>query len=74
MIKCQTIAMSFLCHSSLVFFRHSTFAAAGRRRGLRYFLLAVMVALKDSIGTEFVECIRVFLSENGPLSKVKIGT
>jgi ATP-dependent DNA helicase DinG len=28
-----------------------------------------MIALKDSLGTEFVERIRAFFSENGPLSK-----
>src|SRR5207244_172836 len=46
------------------FFRHSTFV-------LRHLLLAVMIALKDSLGTEFVERVRVFFSENGPLSKAK---
>ncbi len=30
-----------------------------------------MIALKDSLGTEFVERIRAFFSENGPLSKAK---
>src|SRR5437016_7351637 len=30
-----------------------------------------MIALKDSIGTEFIERVRVFFSENGPLSKAK---
>src|SRR5438445_7815706 len=30
-----------------------------------------MIALKDSLGTEFVERVRVFFSENGPLSKAK---
>jgi len=30
-----------------------------------------MIALKDSLGTEFVEGIRAFFSENGPLSKAK---
>jgi ATP-dependent DNA helicase DinG len=30
-----------------------------------------MIALKDSLGTEFVESIRAFFSENGPLSKAK---
>src|SRR5213075_2899229 len=30
-----------------------------------------MIALKDSLGTDFVERIRTFFSENGPLSKAK---
>jgi ATP-dependent DNA helicase DinG len=30
-----------------------------------------MIALKDSLGTEFVESVRAFFSENGPLSKAK---
>src|ERR1700756_572492 len=30
-----------------------------------------MIAFKDSLGTEFVERIRTFFSENGPLSKAK---
>ena len=30
-----------------------------------------MIALKDNIGTEFVERVRAFFSENGPLSKAK---
>jgi ATP-dependent DNA helicase DinG len=30
-----------------------------------------MIALKDSLGTEFVERVRAFFSENGPLSKAK---
>ena len=30
-----------------------------------------MIALKDSLGTEFVEHVRAFFSENGPLSKAK---
>jgi ATP-dependent DNA helicase DinG len=30
-----------------------------------------MIALKDSLGTEFVERVRTFFSENGPLSKAK---
>src|SRR6266480_2876698 len=30
-----------------------------------------MIALKDSLGTEFVERVRVFFSNNGPLSKAK---
>ena len=30
-----------------------------------------MIALKDSLGTEFVERIRTFFSETGPLSKAK---
>src|SRR5438874_13071754 len=30
-----------------------------------------MIALKDSLGTEFVERIRAFFSENGPLSKAR---
>src|SRR6266536_1378353 len=30
-----------------------------------------MIALKDSLGTEFVERVRAFFAENGPLSKAK---
>jgi ATP-dependent DNA helicase DinG len=30
-----------------------------------------MIALKDSLGSEFVERVRTFFSENGPLSKAK---
>src|SRR5437879_4417903 len=30
-----------------------------------------MIALKNSLGTEFVERVRAFFSENGPLSKAK---
>src|SRR5260370_1743819 len=30
-----------------------------------------MIALKDSLGSEFVERVRAFFSENGPLSKAK---
>ena len=30
-----------------------------------------MIALKDNLGSEFVERIRGFFSENGPLSKAK---
>src|SRR5438105_6420297 len=30
-----------------------------------------MIALKDSLGTEFVERVRAFFSDNGPLSKAK---
>ena len=30
-----------------------------------------MIALKDNLGSEFVECVRGFFSENGPLSKAK---
>ncbi len=30
-----------------------------------------MIALKDSLGTEFVERVRAIFSENGPLSKAK---
>ncbi|HEX9282003.1 MAG TPA: helicase C-terminal domain-containing protein [Candidatus Udaeobacter sp.] len=30
-----------------------------------------MIALKDNLGSEFVECVRGFLSANGPLSKAK---
>src|SRR6476619_4206455 len=30
-----------------------------------------MIALKDSLGSEFVERVRGFFSENGPLSKAK---
>src|SRR6201993_3798575 len=30
-----------------------------------------MIALKDSLGTEFVERVRAFFSENGPLSKAR---
>jgi ATP-dependent DNA helicase DinG len=30
-----------------------------------------MIALKDSLGTEFVERVHAFFSENGPLSKAK---
>jgi len=33
-----------------------------------------MIALKDSLGTEFVERVRAFFSDNGPLFKAKIGT
>src|SRR5437879_5865130 len=38
---------------------------------LRHFLLPVMIALKDSLGSDFVERVRAFFSENGPLSKAK---
>ena len=31
----------------------------------------VMIALKDSLGSDFVERVRAFFSENGPLSKAK---
>src|SRR5207247_5085070 len=30
-----------------------------------------MIALKNNIGSEFVERVRAFFSENGPLSKAK---
>src|SRR5436309_13937622 len=30
-----------------------------------------MIALKDSLGTGFVESVHAFFSENGPLSKAK---
>src|SRR6266540_2920060 len=30
-----------------------------------------MIALKDNLGSEFVECVRGFFSANGPLSKAK---
>src|SRR5438045_8983063 len=30
-----------------------------------------MIALKDNLGSEFVERVRGFFSENGPLSKAK---
>ena len=30
-----------------------------------------MIALKDSVGSDFVESVRTFFSENGPLSKAK---
>jgi len=30
-----------------------------------------MIALKDSLGSDFVESVRTFFSENGPLSKAK---
>jgi ATP-dependent DNA helicase DinG len=48
----------------LGFLRHSDFV-------LRHWLLRSMIALKDNLGSEFVERIRGFFSENGPLSKAK---
>ena len=30
-----------------------------------------MIALKDNLGSEFVERVRGFFSENGPLSKAR---
>ena len=30
-----------------------------------------MIALKDSLGSDFVERVRAFFSQNGPLSKAK---
>ena len=52
---------SFVIRASC-FFRHSSFV-------LRHF--RVMIALKDNLGSEFVERVRGFFSENGPLSKAK---
>src|SRR4029079_11802783 len=60
MIKCREIATSPFRHSGFVLF--SSFV-------IRDFL--VMIALKDNLGSEFVERIRGFFSENGPLSKAK---
>ena len=34
-------------------------------------LLDLMIALKDSLGSDFVERVRAFFSQNGPLSKAK---
>src|SRR6266403_43178 len=45
-------------------FRHSSFA-------FRHFLLRVMIALKNSLGSDFVERVRAFFAESGPLSKAK---
>src|SRR6478752_3204357 len=42
--------------------RHSSFV-------LRHFV--VMIAIKENLCSEFVERVRAFFSENGPLSKAK---
>src|SRR6266403_2462729 len=49
---------------ALGFFRHSSFV-------IRHFLLRVMIALKNSLGSDFVERVRAFFAESGPLSKAK---
>src|SRR5213082_2641246 len=38
---------------------------------VRHFLLRVMIALKNSLGSDFVERVRAFFAESGPLSKAK---
>jgi ATP-dependent DNA helicase DinG len=48
----------------LGFILHSSFF-------IRHFLLLVMIALKNSLGSDFVERVRAFFSESGPLSKAK---
>jgi ATP-dependent DNA helicase DinG len=48
----------------LGFIRHSSFV-------ILHFLLPVMIALKNSLGSDFVERVRAFFSESGPLSKAK---
>src|SRR4029079_19384740 len=60
MIKCREIATSPFRHSGFVLF--SSFV-------IRHFL--VMIALKDNLGSDFVERVRAFFSEKGPLSKAK---
>ena len=54
----------FFVIGALGFFRHPSFV-------IRHFLLPVMIALKNSLGSDFVERVRAFFSENGPLSKAK---
>src|SRR5438874_4706529 len=64
----------FFVIRALGFVRHSSFAChagAERRRVLRHFWLRGMIALKDSLGSDFVERVRGFFSESGPLSKAK---
>jgi hypothetical protein len=62
---CDVVSLSF---------EPRAFFVIRRSPALRHLLLAVIIALKNSIGTEFVERVRAFFSGNGPLSKVKIGT
>lgn len=38
---------------------------------VRDLLLELMIALKDTLGSDFVERVRAFFSQNGPLSKAK---
>src|SRR5207248_10186543 len=49
---------------ALDFLWHSSFE-------LRLLFSAPMIALKNNMGSEFVEQVRGFFSENGPLSKAK---
>src|SRR6266404_3263836 len=62
MIKYQTIAISLFCHSGFVLL--SSFL-------LRHLCLAVMIALKDVVSSEFVERVHAFFSKSGPLSKAR---
>src|SRR6266496_1166856 len=62
MIKRPSTTTSVVRHWG--FGLHSSFV-------IRHFLLPVMIALKNSLGSEFVEQVRTFFSENGPLSKAK---
>ena len=55
--------------SQMSVLRHSGFGSFVI--GLRHLLFHVMIALKDSLGSDFVERVRAFFSENGPLSKAK---
>jgi len=38
---------------------------------VRHFVLAVMIALKDVVSSEFVERVHAFFSKSGPLSKAR---
>src|SRR5437879_1624878 len=54
----------FFVIRALCFFRHSSFV-------LRHLCLAVMIALKDVVSSEFVERVHAFFSKSGPLSKAR---
>src|SRR6201987_1258800 len=65
MIKCRAIAIAPCSrHSGLVLLSSFDIRASS-------FLGSCMIALKNNIGTEFVERVHAFFSENGPLAKAK---
>src|SRR5262249_3133084 len=72
MTKCQMTPAWFVCHSSFVL--HSSFVIRLPRRSSAKAggsPLLIMIALKDNLGSEFVERVHEFFSATGPLSKAK---
>src|ERR1700757_5301598 len=65
MIKCRAIAIAPCSRrSGFVLLLSFDICASS-------FLRSCMIALKNNIGTEFVERVHAFFSQNGPLAKAK---